>query len=100
MVGSVSSPFHLTVDATTGIMNIEQNGYNIYPNPVRSTLYINGDINSIKSVSVIANSGATVAKTDQYTSDGLNVSGLIEGSYIVVINTVDGIVVKKTLKVK
>lgn len=100
MVGSVSSPFHLTVDATTEIMSIEQNGYNIYPNPVRSTLYVNGDINSIKSVSVIANSGATVAKTDQYTSDGLNVSGLIEGSYIVVINTVDGIVVKKILKVK
>lgn len=99
MVGSVSSPFHLTVNTTTGIMNVEQNTYNIYPNPVRSTLYVNGDINRIKSVSVIANSGATVAKTDQYTSNGLDVSGLIEGSYIAVINTIDGMVVKKILKV-
>lgn len=99
MVGSASSPFHLTVNTTTGIMSVEQNTYNIYPNPVRSTLYVNGDINRIKSVSVIANSGATVAKTDQYTSNGLDVSGLIEGSYITVINTVDGIVVKKILKV-
>ena len=101
MVGSVKSPFRLTVDTATGIADMEQSGkYNIYPNPVRSTLYINGDIEKIKSVTIIANNGATVAKTDDYNEAGMNVSNLVDGSYIAVINTENGTVVKKILKVQ
>lgn len=99
MVGSVTSPFRLSVADVTGIVGVEQSGqYNIYPNPVRSTLYINGDISKIKSVTVIANNGAKVATTDHYDESGLNVSHLMEGTYIAVIDTEEGVIVKKILK--
>lgn len=101
MVGSMASPFTLTVNGATGMADMEQGSkYTVYPNPVRTTLYINGDIHRIKSVAVIAGNGMTVAKTDSYSDGGMNVSNLAEGAYIAVLNTDDGIVVKKIYKVQ
>lgn len=100
MLGSVSSPYRLSVKgAITGIGNTELNNkYRVYPNPVRSTLYVNGDASRIKSVSVIASSGVTVVSAENYHDAGLNVSHLVPGSYIAVINTLDGTVVQKIIK--
>lgn len=100
MLGSVSSPYRLSVKgAITGIGNTELNNkYRIYPNPVRSTLYVNGDASRIKSVSVIASSGVIVVNAENYQEGGLNVSNLVPGSYIAVINTLDGTVVQKIIK--
>ena len=97
--GTVAAPFKLTIGDPTGINNIEINDdYNIYPNPVRSTLYVNGDISQLKSVLVIANNGAVMAKTNAYKETGLNVSHLIDGAYIVVLKTTRGTVIKRILK--
>lgn len=97
--GTVAAPFKLTIGEPTGINNVEINDdYNIYPNPVRSTLYVNGDISQLKSVLVIANNGAVVAKTNAYKETGLNVSHLIDGAYIVVLKTTRGTVIKRILK--
>ena len=100
MLGSVSSPYRLSVKGSvTGIGDTELNNkYLVYPNPVRSTLYVNGDASRIKSVSVIASSGVTVVSADNYHEDGLNVSNLAPGAYIAVINTLDGTVVQKIIK--
>lgn len=100
MLGSASSPYRLSVKgAITGIGNAELNNkYRVYPNPVRSTLYVNGDASRIKSVSVIASSGITVVSAENYHEAGLNVSNLVPGPYIAVINTIDGIVVQKIIK--
>lgn len=96
---TVAAPSKLTIGDPTGINNVEINDdYNIYPNPVRSTLYVNGDISQLKSVLVIANNGAVVAKTNAYKETGLNVSHLIDGAYIVVLKTTRGTVIKRILK--
>lgn len=101
LLGSVSAPYKLNISGPTGINETENNGaYNIYPNPVRSTLYVNGDLERLDAVYVIANNGVVVAKTDSYDEDGLNVSSLIDGTYIVVLKTSSGSIVKRILKVK
>ena len=100
LLGSVSSPYKLTISGATGVNKIVDKGdYNIYPNPVRNTLYVNGDLESLNSVYVIGNNGVIVAKTDNYSENGLNISSLIEGTYIVVLKTSAGSVVKRILKV-
>ena len=100
MLGSVSSPYKLTISGTTGINELADKGcYNVYPNPVRNTLYVNGDLERLNAVYVIANNGVVVAKTDNYSESGLNVSSLIDGTYIVVLKTSSGSIVKKILKV-
>ena len=53
----------------------------------------------LSAVYVIANNGVIVAKTDNYNENGLNVSSLMEGSYIVVLKTSSGSIVKRILKV-
>lgn len=63
MLGSVSSPYKLTISGTTGINGLADKGeYNVYPSPVRSTLYVNGDLEHLSAVYVIANNGVIVAK--------------------------------------
>lgn len=99
MIGTVQSPYRLNIDSDMRIVDAEvSRQYNIYPNPVRSTLYINGDINRIKSVAILTHNGVLVAQTDNYTADGMDVSYLVEGAYVAVINTEDGIVARKILK--
>ena len=53
----------------------------------------------VADLRVIANNGVIVAKTDNYNENGLNVSSLMEGSYIVVLKTSSGSIVKRILKV-
>lgn len=100
MVGTVANPFKLTVSGTTGIDGVQlDDAYNIYPNPVRNTLFVNGDLERLHAVYVIANNGVVVAKTEDYTEKGLNVTSLMAGTYIVVLKTESGNVVKRILKV-
>lgn len=100
LLGSVSSPYKLSVNGVVnGVGNTDlDNQYRVYPNPVRSTLYINGDVSKIKSVSIIASSGVTVVNAKNYQETGLNVSKLVSGAYLAVINTLDGTVVQKIIK--
>ena len=60
---------------------------------------MNGDLESLEAVYVIANNGVVVAKTENYSEQGLDVASLMEGSYIVVLKTNKNTVVKKILKV-
>ena len=99
MLGSMSSPFKLTVSDVTGINDAVADKYNIYPNPVRNVLYVHGDLNGLISVKVISPNGAVVAQTDSYTENGLNVSSIFEGAYIVVLETEKGVVIKRIIKV-
>lgn len=100
MLGTINSPYKLTIDKTTGIKEMDmQNFYNIYPNPVRNVMYISGDLKHIQSVSVITNNGVVMAKTESYTEKGLNVSHLSDGTYIVVLRTDSGIITKKMVKI-
>lgn len=100
LLGSPASPFKLSVGGATGVGGLRDNAYNVYPNPVRDVLYVNGDLQRLRSVRVIAANGAVVAGTDSYTPDGLNVASLVDGAYVVVLGTDGGTVVKKIFKAK
>lgn len=99
MIGTISEPFILTIGETTNTDQIISTTYNIYPNPVRDVLYINGNMKEITKIVVLTDNGIIVAQTTQCTMAGIDVSNLLAGSYIVVIETTSGIFVKKMIKV-
>ena len=100
-IGTMQSPYLLHIGKTTDINGIATKGsYNIYPNPVRTTLYINGDTDNITGLRIIANSGAIVDSDYSYNAEsGLNISHLADGNYILGIITKSGIVYKRFIKV-
>lgn len=99
MIGSVKAPYKLTINGATGISEVGMNGkYNIYPNPVRSTMYINGDIEKIQTIFIIAANGMVMQRSDIYHESGMDVSQLPEGPYVVVLKTSEGVFTKKMLK--
>ena len=100
MLGSPAAPFRLTVDDGTGIGAAKAAGaYNIYPNPVRTTLFVSGDTDRLRMVTVLSTGGSVVARTDSYTPEGIDVTALLAGTYIVVLDSDTGRTVKKMLKV-
>lgn len=61
MLGTLSSPFALTLDKTTEICDIlHGNMYDLYIDPTDSFLYLDGDGSKIKSVTIISNNGSIV----------------------------------------
>ena len=100
MLGSPAAPFRLTVDDGTGIGAAKAAGaYSIYPNPVRTTLFVSGDTDRLRMVTVLSANGSVVARTDSYTPEGIDVTALLAGTYIVVLDSDTGRTVKKMLKV-
>jgi len=98
--GTISEPFPLHVKDGTGIQGISASSFNIYPNPVRNTMYIEGNTESIQDVTILTTDGRIVIRTDKYTNAGINVTSLLEGVYIVALHTSDGsYLYKKILKV-
>lgn len=98
LVGSVASPYHLSLEGSTGINGVYTTGYNIYPNPVRNCMYVSGDVASIKSVTVVAMSGAKAIKVESYDTNGIDMSSISPGTYVVVVNTDYGVYLEKILK--
>lgn len=97
-VGKISQPYKLTLGASSGINDVLAGyGFNIYPNPVRNIMFIDGDLSDVKSVKVIASSGVTLISTDSF-DHGVNVTSLSDGVYIAAIVTSNGVVYKKFLK--
>lgn len=97
-IGTVSNPFHLTLDNNSGINNIH-NDYdlNIYPNPVRDRMFIEGDITDVIGVKVISTSGVTLISVKDF-EQGVDVSPINDGVYIAAILTLNGVVYRKFVK--
>ena len=97
-VGKISQPFRLTLGVSSRINDVLAGyGFNIYPNPVRDIMFIDGDLSDVKSVKVIAPSGVTLISTDAF-DHGVNVTSLPDGVYVAAIVTTNGVVYKKFLK--
>lgn len=60
-------------------------------------MYLEGNLSDVKSIRVIATSGATVISTDSF-EQGINVSSIPDGVYVAVIVTSNGEVYKKFIK--
>jgi hypothetical protein len=98
--GSISSPKILN-SATTTDIELITTGFTIYPRPLRSHLYINGETSNIKVVHMLSTNGAKVLETNGYNGNGINISHLGAGVYVVAIITKDNkINYEKVLKVE
>lgn len=98
LVGSIAVPQKLTVSDQTGIKQISVSDYNIYPKPLHDRMYINGSVENIKSITMITMGGVRVIQTDGYNVNGINVSYLTPGTYVVVLSTTTGTYVDKVIK--
>jgi len=98
--GTITSPKILNAATTTGI-EIITTGFTIYPRPLRSHLYINGETSNIKLVRMLSSGGAKVLETNGYNGNGINISNLVAGVYVVAIITNDNkVYYEKVLKVE
>lgn len=98
--GTISSPKVLNAATTTGIELITT-GFTIYPRPLRSHLYINGETSNIKLVRMLSSGGAKVIESNGYNGNGINISNLGAGVYVVAIITNDNkVYYEKVLKVE
>lgn len=98
--GTLSSPKLLNADTATGIELITT-GFTIYPRPLRSHLYINGETSNIRIVRMLSTSGAKVVESNGYNGNGINISNLVAGVYVVAIITNDNkVYYEKVMKVE
>ena len=88
--GSYQNPMALHVNGTTDIAQTLTTGYTVYPKPLRSRLYINGDTEHIKTIKVLSSDGALNLAQNGYSDQGIDVSGLQSGVYVVAIVLTDG----------
>lgn len=97
-VGNVATPFALHTSTTTGIEDMAS-GFTIYPRPLRSRMFLNGNTDNIKSIRILSTNGQTVLDAGEYESDGIDVGLLIPGVYVVAIITKDNkVCYEKVLK--
>ena len=97
--GNYQSPVALHVNETTGMVGMATTGYTIYPKPLRSTLYINGETEHIKTFKVLSADGTVNLVQDGYSEQGIDVSGLLPGVYVVAVIPENGAVYyEKVLK--
>ena len=98
--GTISSPKILNAARTTGIETVTT-GFTVYPRPLRSLLYINGETSNIKVVRMLSTNGAKVVETNGYNGNGINISNIAAGVYVVAIITNDNkVYYEKVLKVE
>ena len=95
--GTFSKPYQLHVTNVDDIQNVSASSFNIYPNPVRNTMYISGNIEDIQDVKILDANGRIVVFSDDYTDSGINVSSLLGGVYVAAIHTSNGYIYKKII---
>ncbi len=96
-IGTFATPYKLHLDASSGIENVYSYELNIYPNPVRDLMFIDGDVTDVTGVKVITVSGVTIISTDSF-EQGVNVSSIPDGVYVAAILTTHGVTYRKFLK--
>jgi hypothetical protein len=97
--GNLQQPVELHIPALS-VKEIAISPFIIYPNPVRDKLFLSGiDFSGIKSIKILAVSGNVILATDNYIQrQGINVSSLAEGNYIVAVATETGMFYRKFIK--
>lgn len=97
--GTVKAPFVFHTSNTTGISKVTS-FLNIYPNPVRNTMYINGDTDLIEDIKILSSNGSVVYSANKYNPEGIDVTALLSGVYIVALKTNEGYQYKKIIVLK
>lgn len=86
---SVDCTFDVIVNEVLGVITNDITQINLSPNPATSNVYVNTTVNTIEVYNML---GQRVLQTNQNTFD---VSGLVQGAYLVKITTDNGQTTKK-----
>lgn len=97
-VGTMANPYALHLNGTTGITEVVSDAYIIYPNPLRSRMFIQGETEQIGKIQVLSSSGEIVLSTEKYSNEGVDVATLAPGVYLVAITTPAGVQYQKVIK--
>lgn len=98
ILGTLGTPFEVSFGDFTRLGNASTAAIGIYPNPAVERFYVSVEGDGAAHVTVYSESGAVVADTDDI-ADGVDVSQLPSGAYIVTVKTADGTCSHKLLKV-
>jgi len=91
-----STTKQVTVDMTTGVATINGKMISVYPNPVNSTLFVNG-LTEKSKVTIYDLSGKMIFN-QQINENQIDISKLSNGTYSIKIESANGIVTKKFVK--
>ena len=83
--GKFNSPFALHVSGVTGIEEVPSEKFSIYPRPLRSRLYVSGNTEKIKAIRILSSSGNVSLSNTGYSDEGIDVSSLVPGIYVVAV---------------
>lgn len=98
--GTYKNPFTMHLNMQTAIDTDNAFNYSIYPRPLRNRMYVNGDINRIKTIQILSSNGVASIREDGYNEDGIDVSSLQSGVYVVAITLTNGkVYYEKVIKV-
>ncbi len=98
MHGTMKQPAALHIGRATGIETTKVGAFALYPNPVRQRLFIDGKTEDIISISIMSASGAVVLSEKSYPIQGIDVTSLSNGMYVIVITTNNGEMAYKFMK--
>lgn len=96
-IGTIGNPYKLELGESSGIDNVYAYDLNIYPNPVRNIMFIEGDITDVIGVKVISVSGVTLISAEEF-EHGVNVISIPDGVYVAAILTSHGVCYRKFIK--
>jgi hypothetical protein len=100
--GTFGQPITLTMNRLSLPDHPTAPAFVIYPNPVRDKLYISGlEPEMLKDVKILTVTGSVVWVADNYNKgQGIDVSSLPDGGYILAIRSGDDVIYRKFIKSK
>ena len=88
---------HVIIDYTTGIVETSLPDINIYPNPSKDWIKIDG-ISEVSDVQIFDITGKLVLQQEYQIDDRIDISSLTTGMYILNIRNSEGVSSKKIIK--
>lgn len=94
---SLMTGAHIVIDYTTGIVEETLPNINIYPNPSKDWIKIDG-ISEVSDVQIFDVTGKLVLSQEYQVDDKIDISNLTVGMYILNIRNSEGVSSKKIIK--
>lgn len=99
--GTYRNPYALHIGAATALEQVTTSNYAIYPKPLRDRMYVNGDLQQIKTIQILASDGTVCLRQEGCNGEGIDVSHLLPAVYVVAVIQKDGkVYYEKVIKAK
>jgi hypothetical protein len=88
ITGSLATPLRLSLDVATGIHSLGDGDLSVYPVPVKTLLYVKGDIDADARIDITDMGGLLCIRQRGLTAEhAINVTSLKAGIYVITIHT-------------